>query len=177
MIRINLLPVRAAKKKESLRFQLTLAGLAIFFILSLSIAYTLKLGSDIAVIEEDVASAEAEQLAISKKIGELSEIKKQKSIVQSKLDVVANLEKGRSGPVEMFLMIEAAIPERAWLKSMVDSGRKITLVGTALSEDIVADMMRRLKSQSKVKNVQLIETRAADDDLGLVSFNIILIKG
>ena len=39
MIRINLLPVRAAKKKETIRFQLTIAGLFTFFVVAATILF------------------------------------------------------------------------------------------------------------------------------------------
>jgi hypothetical protein len=39
MIRINLLPVRAAKKRESVRFQLTVAGLITFFVIALGMVF------------------------------------------------------------------------------------------------------------------------------------------
>jgi len=57
MIRINLLPVRAAKKKESIRFQLTVAGLATFLVAAVSIASYLVVGSEASSLNGQIATS------------------------------------------------------------------------------------------------------------------------
>jgi type IV pilus assembly protein PilN len=156
MIRINLLPVRAAKKKESLRFQLTVGGLIIFFVFAISIAITLKLSSDISLMNVDLTSGEKELLQLKKKVGKLSKIKEQKRIVQSKLDVVKRLEDARKGPIELFAKISSAIPERAWLSTVKDQGRVIVLSGIAMSEEDIAAFMRGLQNFKDFTRVDLI---------------------
>jgi type IV pilus assembly protein PilN len=81
MIRINLLPVRAAKKRESVRFQLTVAGLITFFVIALGMVFYLISSSEANALKEDIANGEAELSVLKQKIGELSKIKEQKRIV------------------------------------------------------------------------------------------------
>jgi type IV pilus assembly protein PilN len=84
MIRINLLPVRAAKKRESVRFQLTVAGLITFFVIALGMVFYLISSSEANALKEDIANGEAELSVLKQKIGELSKIKEQKRIVAEK---------------------------------------------------------------------------------------------
>ena len=175
MIRINLLPVRAAKKRESIRFQLTVAGLITFCVIAISLAVFLKLKSDASLLRQDVESAEAELRMLQKKVGELSKLKEQKRIVQSKLDVVKRLESARTGPVELFAKIATAIPERAWLSSLLDQGKVISLQGLAGSDEVVADFMRGLERYRELGDVELVVAQRSKVTIGgreLVEFTI-----
>jgi len=165
MIRINLLPVRAAKKKETLRFQLTVGGLIIFLVFAISTAVFLKLSSDVSIMAEDLSSSEKELAQLRKKVGELSKIKEQKRIVQSKLDVVTRLESARKGPTQLFAKISTAVPERAWLSTMQDQGRVITLSGIAASEDDIAAFMRGLQAFRDFTRVDLVVAQTTTDEI------------
>lgn len=145
MIRINLLPVRAAKKKETIRFQLTVAGLVTFLVFAVSIAAYLTISSEASNLNDQIAKGNQELEQLKSKIGELSRIKEQKRIVEEKLNIIANLEAARTGPVNMFKKIREAIPEKAWLKSVKDEGLVITLKGVATDDELVADFMRNLQ--------------------------------
>ena len=174
MIRINLLPVRAARKKESVRFQMTVAGLVTFFVVALAVVVFVRLNAEVSFLSGEITKAEAEQREIQKKIGELSKIKEQKQVVQSKLDVVKRLEKGRTGPIKLLFQIEEAIPLKAWIVSFKDTGTVLTLKGEASTEDVVAAFMRGLKKHRELGRVDLIEVRKNKGKEGrdTVSFTI-----
>ncbi len=175
MIRINLLPVRAAKKRESLRFQLTVGGLIIFLVFILSAGITFRLSSDVSLMREDLASSQKELTQLKRKVGELSKIKDQKRILQSKLDVVRRLEAARKGPTQLFAKISSAIPERAWLSSMKDQGRIITLSGVASSEEDIAAFMRGLQAFEDFTRVDLVvaeTTKNQTEGRNFMSFTI-----
>ncbi len=175
MIRINLLPVRAAKKKESIRFQLTVAGLITAMVIAVSTAYYLKLESDVSMLEEDIDVMETELRKLKRKVGELAKIKEQKKLLQSKLDVVNQLEKARTGPVSLFFKISEAIPKKVWLVSLSEDGKNITLNGNAATDEDLAEFMRRLDAYSDVKRVELVvarRTKAEGIGLDIVSFTI-----
>ena len=57
MIRINLLPVRAAKKKESVRFQLTIAGLCTVFVIAVSVLVYISATSEASQLSTDITNA------------------------------------------------------------------------------------------------------------------------
>jgi type IV pilus assembly protein PilN len=177
MIRINLLPVRAAKKKESVRFQLTVAALITLFVISVVVALYFTIRGETAGLSAEIAAGEKEIEDLKLKIGELSRIKEQKKIVEEKLKIVKSLEIARTGPTNMFIRLGAAIPEKAWLTSVKDDGYSVVLKGYAETDEAVADFMRGLERFKELGRVELevaqrmIETETKAD---VVSFSILL---
>ncbi|HHL39364.1 MAG TPA: fimbrial protein [Deltaproteobacteria bacterium] len=180
MIRINLLPVRAAKKKESIRFQLTVAGLVTFFVTALVGVFYFIVQGEAGQLADEIAAGEAELKALKKKIGELDKIQEEKRKVEEKLEIVNELEKGRSGPVELLVKVSEAIPDTAWLTSLKERGSLIVLRGIASSDDVVADFMKGLERQKGLGRVELevAERRKVQGVDGyLVSFTLRIEKG
>ena len=175
MIRINLLPVRAAKKKESVRFQLTIAGLVTFLVLAVSLAVYFTARGEASSLATDISRGNEELVQLKKKIGELSKIKAQKKIVEDKLAIIAELEAARTGPTELFLMIGEAIPEKAWLKSFGEHGGRVTLKGYAATDEVVAEFMRRLQKNKRLRRVELEIVKSEierETKIEMVSFTI-----
>ncbi|MBI5902434.1 MAG: PilN domain-containing protein [Deltaproteobacteria bacterium] len=150
MIRINLLPVRAAKKKESVRLQFTIAGLVVFLCVSVTFIVYLTLRGEASALSTSISNGEQELGQLKLKIGELSKIKEQKKIVESKLDIINELEKARTGPANFFKMLSDSVPERAWVASIKDDGRGIALKGYASTDEDVAECMRSLAKYTAV---------------------------
>lgn len=145
MIRINLLPVRAAKKKESIRFQLTVAGLVTFLVVAASMAAYMVVRSEAGDLNDQIASGQQELEQLKKKIGELSKIKEQKRVVEEKLRIIGELEANKTGPVKLFQRVSSAMPDKAWIKSLREEGKSIILEGFAADDEIIADTMRGLE--------------------------------
>jgi len=179
MIRINLLPVRAARKREYIRFQLTVAGLVTVFVISLSLAYFVIVRSEANELRQDIARGEQELAQLRRKVGELSLIKQQKKVVEEKLRVINSLESARTGPTSIFMIVSNSIPEKAWLSAFKDQGRIVTLNGFAYNDEVVAEFMRRLQRELKVGAVELdVVQRVTEKETGadVVKFVINLHK-
>ncbi len=179
MIRINLLPVRAAKKKESVRFQFTVAGLVTFLALAASLAVYFTARSEASVAAEQISSGKEELVQLKKKIGELSKIKKQKEVVEEKLRIIKNLEAARTGPVILFRIIEQSRPSKVWLKSITDKSNVVSIAGYAENDEDMAEFMRRLAKFPQVKNVELdVAKRAVEKETktDVVNFVLKLVK-
>lgn len=172
MIRINLLPVRAAKKKESIRFQLTVAGLVTFLVFSVSMAAYLVVRSEAGSLNGQIAAGQQELDQLKKKIGELSRIKEQKRVVEEKLRIISELEARKTGPVTLFRRVSAAMPDKAWITSLREDGIVITIEGYAADDEMVADTMRGLE-RAGLGSVELdVAQRVVEKETGVevVSF-------
>lgn len=174
MIRINLLPVRAAKKKESIRFQLTVAGLATFLVAAVSIAVYLIAAAEARGLQEQIASGNQELNDLTKKIGELSKIKEQKRIVEEKLRIINQLESDRTGPARLLRNVSEAVPKRAWIKTLRDKDYQITIEGYASDDEVVAEFMRGLEKADMGKVELEVAKRETEKESGaeVVSFII-----
>lgn len=158
MIRINLLPIRAAQKKEALRGQIA--------ILALSMAGTvLACGGVYAAMfmqissERDAkATKETELLQLKKAIGEVDHFKKLQGDLQEKLAILDKLKQGKTGPVRLLDSLSTALPEKLWLTSFKESGGSINIGGLGMNEETVAEFMRNLEVSPSFRNVELLVT-------------------
>lgn len=179
MIRINLLPVRAAKKKETRRFQLTVAGLVTFLVVAVLAVVYITLRTEASSVRSEIRRGEQELASLKAKVGELSKIKEQKRIVGEKLAIIKNLEAARTGPTELFMKISNAIPEKAWINNLRDQGHIITLKGFAESEDVISNFMRGLEEYPELGMVELdVAQRVTEPETksDVVSFTLKLEK-
>ncbi len=175
MIRINLLPVRAAKKKETLRMQFTIAGLITFFVIAVTMVVYFTLRSEASALTQEIAKGNQEIEELQKKIGELSKIKEQKRVVEEKLGIIKKLEAARTGPAELLRKLSEAIPDRAWLALMKETSTGVSMQGYADTDDVVADFMRGLERFKELGAVELdVAQRLTEKETGkeLTSFNL-----
>lgn len=156
MIKINLLPVRAAKKKETTRQQLSIAVITIVgSVVVFACLYTMVI-SKIAAANEDIKKTEFEIQQLKTKIGEIDNIKKLQAEVKKKLDVLNRLRKEKTGPVNRLAKLTDAVPDKLWLTKYVESSGVISISGIAFSEDEIAAFMRKLQDIPDFTNVTLV---------------------
>ena len=155
MIRINLLPVKAAKKQEMLRGQLAIAILALVVVLLACSGLYVSLNFKVNAQKELVAQKEAEIESLKKKIGEVSQFKKRQAELRGKLDILEKLREGKSGPIHLLDELSKVIPEKMWLNSFKESGGNVVLDGVSLTEETVAQFMQALEASGYYRNVEL----------------------
>ncbi|MDD2319566.1 MAG: PilN domain-containing protein [Geobacteraceae bacterium] len=156
MIKINLLPVRAAKRKESARQQaLVLVGALVFVLLIALAAYSFLL-IRINSTKDEISKAEQELSELKVKIGKIKELEKLKAEVTRKLDVLKQLRREKTGPVNRLLTVSQSVPDKLWLTSYAEGGSSVTVKGVAFTEELIADFMRSLEQSPDFKNVELI---------------------
>ncbi|MCK5097054.1 MAG: PilN domain-containing protein [Desulfobacteraceae bacterium] len=157
MIRINLLPFRAARKRENIRQQVSIfILLIIFLVLGLSY-YSIHLEKKIKIIESEIVRVENEIALYKEKAKRVNEIKKAIGIYKKKVTTIQSL-KSRRREIIVLLdnMTELIIPEKMWLGNLSIKKTTVIISGTAFDQKIVADFMTRLeKSPLFVKDVRL----------------------
>lgn len=162
MIKINLLPVRAAKKKETAIQQLVIAGASVALVLVVVLAlYFVKLGQ-ISSTKNEINAANAKIAELKAKIGKLDELKKLKDEVKKKLDVLAELRKNKSGPAKRLATLSDVTPDQLWLESYKESGDDIKITGLAMSEELIAQFIRALEASADYERVELIVSEQKD---------------
>ena len=177
MIRINLLPVRVAKKKESIRQQASVAGLSVvLLLLVLGIVY-FSITKKVREINEAIKTEERNIAQLDKEIGELKNIENEKKVIMEKLNIVRQLEVNKRRHIKMLYDIAVAMPERVWIEALKEAGQTVTITGFAASDDVVADFMRSLKGILGAWNVELeIVEQKEKEKIKLAGFTIRLEK-
>jgi len=155
MIRINLLPVKAAKKQEMLRGQLAILILSIVIVVIASGGLYASLSFKVSGQKKMVAEKEAEINSLKKKIGEVSQFKKRQAELRGKLDVLERLREGKTGPVHLLDELSKVIPDKMWLNSFKENKGSIVITGVSLTEETVAQFMKALESSGYYQNIEL----------------------
>jgi len=173
MIRINLLPVKAAQKKEKLRGQLLVLALSIILVSAACTAVYVSLLGKVSAVEQDNAQKEEEINRLRNVIGEVSRFKKLQQELQGKLDVLDKLKEGKVGPVHLLDELSTAMPEKVWVTTFKESAGAISVAGVGLNEESVAEFLRLLEESPYYKSVELqVVEQVSQSGLKLQKFDV-----
>lgn len=156
MIRINLLPFRAARKKENIKRQITIYGLSLALLLMVMVYYFLRLSNELSAVEAKQKRLRADLRTYQKTVRRIDELDKKIKDMRSKLAVIKKLESNKKGPVHLLDEIAMAVPkDKLWLNSLQEKKGSLTLQGTAMDNETVALFMTNLEKSKYMKSVDL----------------------
>ena len=156
MIRINLLPLRASKKKETMRQQTSILVLSVVGVLVVGLSIYGMLLSKISTTKAKIQISEGEIASLKAKIGAMDNIKKLQAEVKKKLDVLNQLRRQKSGPASRLAALSDAVPDKLWLTRYTESGAAVSLSGVALNEELIALFMKNLQASGAFENIELL---------------------
>lgn len=160
MIKINLFPFRAARIKENIRRQVTIYLLSTVFLLLALSYFTLDINKKVNVLRDDQDAKQRKLATFQATTAKLKQLKNTIADVELKLNTIRELEKGKTGPVKLLDDIAMSIPrDKLWLISLKENAGTLTLEGTAMDNETVADFMNRLESTESMKSVELLKTQ------------------
>ncbi|MBU1215592.1 MAG: PilN domain-containing protein [Gammaproteobacteria bacterium] len=162
MIRINLLPHRAEKRRaKQLQF-------IVFSVLSIVLgAFVVGLvhvaiGTQISYQERRNEYLKQETAILDRQIAEIKKLRQQTQSLLARKNVVENLQSTRSDVVHLLDQMLRILPEGVYLKSLRQSGQRISLVGYAQSNARVSTLMRAIEDSPWLNSPALVEIHAAN---------------
>ncbi|HSO06767.1 MAG TPA: PilN domain-containing protein [Pelomicrobium sp.] len=169
MIRINLLPYRAERRKaRNTQFGI-MAGLA-------ALLGLVVVGAGYTIMDGKIAHQEArndylkKEIAIlDKQIAEIKTLKDQIAALLARKEVVEKLQTNRSEVVHLLEQMVRVMPEGVYLTKLKQSGPNVNLVGYAQSSARVSTLMRNLEDSPWLAAPQLIEIKA--ENVGKLRMN------
>ena len=171
MIRINL--VRGKRKK---RRELDVGSVWIalpLVVLAGTLYFHTTVSGKISRLNADIVQANADIERLKKEIGEVEKFKARKAELQKKVDIISNLQKGRTGPVRHFEALSAAIPEKCWIDTLSVKDAQVTLSGVALNNYTIANFMTALGQTGRFRDVVLgAAEQSTVAGVKLVKFNL-----
>ena len=178
MIKINLLPFRAARKKENVRRQISIFLLSFLFLLVVVIYYNVNLNQQINRLTVKNKDTTAQLEKFKKKNEEIAQIKKNLTRLNQKIDIINGLDGSRTEAVLLLeSMTQLIIPDRMWFTSFTLKGDKIALKGIALDERTIADFMKNLEGPySNVSLKSMQQKTIAGKDVKLKDFSFEMAK-
>ena len=175
MIRINLLPFRAARKKENIRQQISAFVLCLFLVTCLLFWVGGFWSKKIESLNAEIKSVRSELTATQAAAKEVDRIITELDELQKKTEVIGNLKKSRREPVQMLeAMTGLVIEKRMWFTDFSDSDRTVKIKGIALDNKTVADFMTELEESALFSNVNLdnLKQQTLLENLNLKNFEI-----
>jgi type IV pilus assembly protein PilN len=175
MIRINLLPFRAARKKEDIRRQVSVFVLSLVLVLIASGWFSYYLSGKIKTLNKQIQSTQQQVNKYNKINQEIAGIKKKLELLNKKIDVIKTLDITRKAPVELLYdMSRLVVEKRMWYTELTEKRGKVTVTGIAMDNPTVAEYMTRLENSKKYQNIKLVSISKDDSIKGLAlkSFTI-----
>ena len=181
MIRINLLPFRATRKKENIRRQVSIFLLSLAFMLIILFYFNFSLSSKIGNLSTKIKDAQSDLSKYDKINKEIAEIKKKLDNLKKKIAVMDSLEANRFAPIRLMdTMTQTIVTKRMWFTSLQSKDKQVNITGVALDNTTVADFMVRLENSGLFKEVDLKTLKRAKSQKGatsrFVNFSVICTK-
>jgi len=155
MIRINLLPYRAARSQKQILQHvgalLVVVAIAVFGVFAADLYKT----SELTALEDEFSAIKAENDLLRIKIGKIKDLDKLRADVERKLELVDQLQKGRFYTLLTLSGLADLIPENVWLSEIKDTGGSLSISGLGESNKAVANFMRALDQSQTFSAVSL----------------------
>ena len=164
MIRINLLPIREARRAANLRKQGVFLGGAVGAGVAISLIISMWMTARIAHERALVAAREAELKKLELVQKEVRKFQDEQHEIEQKLATIDQIEAARTGPVRIMDELSMRIPQRVWLTMMTAKGGVLVLEGNSIDAEIVADFAAALEDSPMLSHVDLQETRLEEQD-------------
>jgi Tfp pilus assembly protein PilN len=173
MIRINLLGTPKPKSKRS-RVAISAPAMelgevgspamkvlvAIVLMAGVNGAYWYRLDHQSIDIAANMKVAEQKNRELAGVKAKYLERQKQADNYKHRVDVIDQLRKAQTGPVNLLNTIGQTVngTEAVWLNTMKTQGASISIQGMALSADAVANLIANLQKTGYFKNIEIKET-------------------
>lgn len=176
MIRVNLLPLEERQTRRAIQLPKIgslMPALVLLLIIALFAAVSVFQTLQIGRLKADIARAEQEAEKLKPQIQTIQELTQKREELQRRLNVIADLDKGRLQRVKLVDELSRCVPEHMWLSIYEESGNKVQIEGVTFSNLLVADFMTRLEASPLFGNVDLlVAEKGTIDQRNVVKFKV-----
>lgn len=160
MIRVNLLPHRAEKRKARQLQFIVLSAISLVLGAVIVGLVHVAIDTQISYQERRNAYLKQEITVLDKQIEEIKKLREQTQALLARKTVVENLQSTRSDVVHLLDQMLRILPEGVYLRSLKQTGYKISIVGEAQSSARVSTLMRSIADSPWLDSPILIEVHA-----------------
>jgi type IV pilus assembly protein PilN len=174
MIRINLLPFRAARTKENIRRQVSVFSLSLVLLVVILLTFNMYLGGRMETLETRSSNLNKEIAVYAEKARQVDVLRKQLGDLEQKIQIIEQLKSHRTKPPLLLAeLTERIVPGRMQIQKMAYDGSSLTLNGIAMDNETIAVFMSRLERSEKISDVTLENARQTTQyEVEMKSFGI-----
>jgi len=179
VIRINLAPVEARRRRPSFAFPVPSFNLGIAFAIVYVVAaggvgyYWYSLQAEETRVAADVDRLNRELTSLKATLSQGANVRGQLTEVKRRVDILEELTKGQAKPIALLDVFIDTVPRDLWINTLEQKESLVKLSGTAFSTAAVSDFMSNLKASGKFKDVDIVISKQAFDKTPrLVTFEV-----
>lgn len=161
MIRVNLLPHRAEKRRARQLQFIILSGISLALGIVVVGFVHVAISTQISYQERRNEYLKQEIVELDKQIAEIKKLREQTQSLLARKTVVENLQSTRSSVVHLMDQMLRILPDGVYLKGFKQAGNKISLTGFAQSNARVSTLMRAIEDSPWLDSPTLVEVRAS----------------
>ncbi|MBS1226767.1 MAG: Fimbrial assembly family protein [Proteobacteria bacterium] len=164
MIRINLLPHRAEKRRaRRQQFYGLLGSVSVLAALIVFLGYSVISGY-ITAQEAKNDFLKKEIAVLDKQLDQIKRLKEQTQALLARKQIIESLQRDRAEAVRLLSEMVKQMPEGVYIRSLKQDGVKVSLNGYAQSSARVSTLMRNIEASPWLEKPQLIEIKAVTLD-------------
>ncbi|WP_035382579.1 PilN domain-containing protein [Ferriphaselus sp. R-1] len=161
MIRINLLPHRAEKRRARQNEFIALSALAALSGLVIVGIIHLAIGTRIDYQERRNNYLKQEIAVLDAQIADIRQLREQSNSLMARKTVVEDLQSTRADVVHLLDQMLRLLPEGVYIKSLKQTGKQISLAGYAQSNGRVSTLMRSIEDSPWLDSPVLVDIHAS----------------
>ncbi|MBY0264904.1 MAG: PilN domain-containing protein [Burkholderiales bacterium] len=158
--RINLLPHREMRRKQQQQHFLVMLGVVVAMGAAIWFGVHTYLDGVLTNQQARNKYLEEEIVKIDKEIAEINKLKEQIAALLKRKQVVETLQSNRAEVVHLLDQLVRQLPDGMYLKSIKQSGTKVSISGFTQSQARVSTLMRNLESSQYLQNASLVEIKS-----------------
>ena len=161
MIRINLLPHRA-EKRQARKIQFAALSVVSLLMGGVLIGFVhVAMSAKISYQERRNTYLKQEIAILDKQIEEIKKLREQTDSLLARKSVVESLQSTRADVVHLLDQMLRILPDGVYLKSLKQTGDKISMTGYAQSNARVSTLMRAIEDSPWLASPTLVEIHAS----------------
>ncbi|MDH4234822.1 MAG: PilN domain-containing protein [Gallionella sp.] len=179
MIRINLLPHRAEKRRARQIQFIAFSVISVLLGALLVGVVQVAISTQISYQERRNEYLNQEIATLDKQIAEIKKLREETQALLERKNVVENLQSTRSDVVHLLDQMLRILPDGVYLKTLKQTGNKINLVGYAQSNARVSTLMRAVDDSPWLDSASLVvisAIRVGNNRLNEFTLNLNLTK-
>jgi len=159
MIKINLLHYRSERKKELILQQIIIGVVPLIMALIIVAIFWVSINAGISGVNTEIVLVKQEIEKSKVALKEIAAYKNKKETLTKKMQVIANLQQGKDGPVHVLDELAVCIPGSLWLTSIQQKGMAMEITGNSFDNIAISNYMINLEKSNYFETVDLKEVK------------------
>ena len=161
MIRVNLLPWRAERRRAQRRHLGILAGMVAALAAAIVVLIHVVIAGYISVQEGRNDYLKKQNADLDKQIEEIKKLRDEIAALLARKQVIERLQTDRAQAVHLLEQLVLQVPDGVYLRTMKQTGLRINLQGYAQANSRVSLLMRNFAQSPYLEGPELIEIKSA----------------